>query len=56
MRWTLAWFLHQENEWKRKAVSVAAENKRGHQCYAEKQVLMWKRLHDKAADTWSSIP
>ena len=52
MRWTLAWFEKQESEWQRRALFSGAEHLPGHKCYAEKQMIMWKKMRDRAAENW----
>ena len=55
MTWTLSWFDKQKGEWERRAHQSADEHMPGHKCYAEKQVIMWKKMHDVAAEKWNSI-
>jgi hypothetical protein len=55
MQWALAWFSCQEDEWKRRAHRAEIHHKRGHECYANKQVMMWKKMHDTAEDAWSTV-
>jgi hypothetical protein len=56
MMWTLAWFEKQEREWKRRALWAETHRMHGHRCYAEKQVIMWRKMHDTAIaeDSWHS--
>jgi hypothetical protein len=48
MDWTIRWFEKQEGTWKKRASEAAIEGKHGHQCYAEKQQVLWRNLKSDA--------
>jgi predicted choloylglycine hydrolase len=52
MKWTIAWFLNQEERWKKRAEWAKNEKMEGHKCYAEKQVYVWEKMKDKCKQTW----
>jgi hypothetical protein len=56
MTWTLLWFERQEREWERRAFWAETHSMQGHRCYAEKQVIMWRKMHDAVMvlDGWSA--
>jgi hypothetical protein len=55
MTWTLSWFANRESEWKRRSVWADTEHKPGHKCYAEKQIILWRRMHTTAELAWESV-
>jgi hypothetical protein len=55
MRWALAWFARQESEWSRRALWAEMQHMSGHKCYAETQIIKWRRMHRTALESWDSI-
>jgi len=53
MTWTLAWYLYQQKEWKRRALWAEGKKLVGHRCYAERQIWMWAKMHDAAEHAWN---
>jgi hypothetical protein len=44
MRWTILYFLHQQEVWKKRAEKSIECDKRGHRAYALKQADMWGKF------------
>jgi hypothetical protein len=55
MTWALTWYAYQRREWERRAVWAEMQHLSGHRCYAEKQVVMWRRMGDTAATAWDHM-
>jgi hypothetical protein len=52
MKWTIAWFLYQEERWKKRVDWAREMNLEGHRCYAEKQVYSWEKMRERCQETW----
>lgn len=48
MEWTIRWFEKQEEIWRGRANKASEEGKHGHQCYAEKQQVLWRNFKSQA--------
>ena len=48
MEWVTRYFMHQMKKWSAWSDVAAAGGKRGHVCYAEAQIDIWKRLGEDA--------
>ena len=42
------WFEHQINLWNKRKSMASSQGKRGHVCYAEKQVEVWQTFANRA--------
>jgi hypothetical protein len=47
---TIRWFSHQRITWERRAKDAKVIVKRGHESYANKQVLMWAAMETATKD------
>jgi hypothetical protein len=55
MKWTLAWFSHQEKKWKERSEDAGGSGLEGHKCYAEKQLFIWGMMKKHFQDGWVEI-
>ena len=55
MVWTVRWFEHQRAIWEKRSTTALVSQSRGHQCYAEKQVILWNNFTSYAREELSSI-
>jgi hypothetical protein len=53
---TVGWFSHQRTTWERRAEDAKVTVQRGHECYANKQVLMWGAMEKSAKDLLNECP
>jgi hypothetical protein len=44
MTWTLLWFGFQRNKWDERLGRALMAQSLGHQCYAQKQISLWKKF------------
>jgi hypothetical protein len=44
MTWTLLWFGFQRNKWDERLGRALMAQSPGHQCYAQKQISLWKKF------------
>lgn len=56
MRWTVNWFQHQRDKWKRRSRATdRLGQSAGHRAYAEKQVHMWQQCMSKAEEAFDGV-
>jgi hypothetical protein len=55
MKWTILWFGHQVEQWKKRSEQSQLNGKKGHESYAEKQVAIWEEFREKAQRGFSGM-
>jgi hypothetical protein len=53
MKWTMAWFLNQEQWWREKVNWAKSHQLEGHACYGEKQIILWEKMRERCKETWA---
>ena len=48
MQYVTSWFLAQKIKWEKRKEEAKEEGKRGHECYAKKQMLLWELMKNEA--------
>jgi hypothetical protein len=48
MECVVAWFLTQQMKWEKRREGEKERGRRGHECYAKKQLLLWKHMGNEA--------
>ena len=55
MGWTVRYFVHQEEDWERRASESENGGKRGHKAYALKQAAMWRKFADEGKSKFDGL-
>lgn len=55
MIWTLHWFGCQKTQWEERAGRAMMAQSLGHQCYAEKQVALWRKFITSAQEEFKDL-
>ena len=55
MTWTQMWFEHQRKNWEERMEGAKIASRKGHQAYAAKQIMIWKRFEDHARKEFGNV-
>jgi hypothetical protein len=55
MAWTVKWFEHQQVLWEKRLDNAVISQSRGHQCYAEKQIILWSDFAASASKEFDKL-